>query len=50
MNENLVQLVKGNMTIAFDKRYGSIHSIHYANDPFDMNFISNEENTPGLLG
>ena len=48
MSENLVQLVKGNMVVAFDKRYGSIHSIHYANDPFGTNFIGNEENTPGV--
>jgi hypothetical protein len=48
MSENLVQLAKGHMIVTFDKRYGSIHAIHYANDPFGTNFIGNEENTPGV--
>jgi hypothetical protein len=49
MSENLVQLVKGHMVVAFDRRYGSIHSIHHADDPLHTNFVGNEENAPDVV-
>lgn len=47
-DEHLVELIAGDMIVAFDRRYGSIASISRNGDPFGTNFIGNEHNTPGV--
>ncbi|HWG59190.1 MAG TPA: DUF5695 domain-containing protein [Candidatus Acidoferrales bacterium] len=42
------ELTAGDMIVAFDTRYGSIHSITRKGDPFGTNYIGNETNTPGV--
>ena len=46
--KSLVELVAGDMIVAFDPRYGSISSIMHKGDPLGTNFIGNERNTPGV--
>lgn len=45
---DLAELTIGNMVVAFDRRYGSIYSIKRKGDPFQTNFIGNQQNTPGV--
>jgi hypothetical protein len=48
MSEHLVQLRVGDLIATFDKRYGSVHALRHAGDPYQTNFIGNDENTPGV--
>jgi hypothetical protein len=46
--DDLAELITGDMIVAFDCRYGSIHSITRKGDPYGTNFIGNGINTPGV--
>jgi len=45
---HLVELIAGDMIVAFDRSYGSISSITKKGDSLGTNFIGNEQNTPGV--
>ncbi|MGH9490363.1 MAG: DUF5695 domain-containing protein [Terriglobales bacterium] len=48
MERHLARVRSGPMQIAFDMRYGALHAITRAGDPFQTNYIGNAINTPGV--
>ena len=48
LERHLARIRSGDMEIAFDMRYGALHSITRAGDALRTNYIGNGVNTPGV--
>lgn len=48
LERHLVRLRSGAMEIAGDMRYGALHAITRAGDPYQTNYVGNAINTPGV--